>query len=271
MGVLSNLHAHTLYSDGRSTIDEMIEAAIAKGFASVGISDHAYAPYDADCCIPACKMAAYRNELYAAKKKYEGIIQVWAGLEMDAFCPHMKNNWDYVIGSVHYVKTKTGAYLPLDHNIEKYEAAVEAFGGIRPMTEEYVAQVVALAEGYRPDILGHLDILSKLPRMGLAGLPEHEPWYRTLWEAAVRRIAHSGCVVEVNTQAIYRGGSSEPYPRRFLLELLRQSYVPVILSSDAHHADVIDGGFAEAIRLLKEVGYRSVSVLRDTGFAEVGI
>ncbi len=271
MSVLSNLHAHTLYSDGQSTIDEMIEAAIAKGFISVGISDHAYAPYDIECCIPANKMTAYRGELYAAKKKYAGQIQVWAGLEMDAFCPHIKENWDYVIGSVHCVKTKTGAFLSLDDTAEKYAAAVEAFGGIRPMAEEYIAQVVALAEGYRPDILGHLDILSKLPRMGLAALPEHEPWYRKLWEAAVPRIAHSGCVVEVNTQAIYRGHSAEPYPRRFLLELLCRHYVPVTLASDAHSADMLDGGFDGATRLLKDVGYRSVAVLRDTGFEEIDI
>ena len=40
-----NLHTHTIYCDGINTPEELVEAAIAKGFDSIGFSGHSYMSY----------------------------------------------------------------------------------------------------------------------------------------------------------------------------------------------------------------------------------
>ena len=47
----SNLHTHTLYSDGKGTVRENIESAIKKNMISLGFSDHAYTYCDESYCM----------------------------------------------------------------------------------------------------------------------------------------------------------------------------------------------------------------------------
>ena len=42
----SNLHTHTTYSDGKNSVRENIEAAIANNMISLGFSDHSYTDFD---------------------------------------------------------------------------------------------------------------------------------------------------------------------------------------------------------------------------------
>ena len=52
----------------------------------------------------------------------------------------------------------------------------------------------------------------------------------------------------------------EFYPGRRLLELCFQEGVPVTLGSDAHGPEQVGRYFDDAIRLLKEIGYRELAV-----------
>ena len=40
MQIHSNIHAHTVWSDGRDTMEAVVETALQKGFHTIGISDH---------------------------------------------------------------------------------------------------------------------------------------------------------------------------------------------------------------------------------------
>lgn len=268
MNNLSNLHSHSAYSDGRDTLEEIIQAAVKLGLSSIGISDHAYAPYDLEVCIPAEKMEAYRRELFALKEKYRDVIPVYAGMEVDAFHLYEKGDWDYVIGSVHYVRGKHG-YYDIDYAPEKFQQAIEDLGSVRAVVESYGQTLVQMALEYRPQILGHLDIVTRLVRKGMIPLDANASWYRDMWLEITRQIAESGCVVEVNTSAIYRGQSPEPFPSVDILKMLRERKVPVILSSDAHQKENLIGAFDQACELLKAVGYRSRKVLGPRGFVDV--
>ena len=50
--IRQNLHTHTTWDDGRNTAREMIEAAMAAGMTSVGISLHSPIPFDSSWSIP---------------------------------------------------------------------------------------------------------------------------------------------------------------------------------------------------------------------------
>ena len=80
----SNLHNHTLYSDGQCTVEENIRAAIEKNMASVAFSDHSYLPWGERYCIARANIPQYIAEVRACQKKYAGEIEVYLGLELDA-------------------------------------------------------------------------------------------------------------------------------------------------------------------------------------------
>ena len=46
-----DLHMHTTYCDGLSSAEEMIQSAINKGLAVVGISGHSFTPHDPSYCM----------------------------------------------------------------------------------------------------------------------------------------------------------------------------------------------------------------------------
>ena len=78
--IRQNLHTHTTWDDGRNTAREMIEAAMAAGMTSVGISVHSPIPFDSSWSIPADALPAYREEIHALAQAYAGRIRVYCGI-----------------------------------------------------------------------------------------------------------------------------------------------------------------------------------------------
>jgi len=265
------MHMHTHYGDGRNSPEEMVLGAIARGFSSVGIAEHAWSPYDLDVCIPKSKMEAYRTDLARVKEKYAGTIEVCCGVEVDFYNLYGKGNWDYVVGSVHYVRgEKTGEYYPVDRYPADFEEGIEDAGGTQNFIEAYGASVLQLAEQYRPTILGHIDVIAKLNRGGRF-FDTGASWHKAMWEKIVRVIAKSGCVTEVNTGGMARGYTDEPYPSADLLRMLYREGAPVTLSSDAHEEQMLAYGFDQALQLLREVGYKSVKLWQSGKFVDFPI
>ena len=49
--MITNLHTHTTFSDGKNTPEEIVLTALEQGFCSIGFSDHAYTSYDISYCM----------------------------------------------------------------------------------------------------------------------------------------------------------------------------------------------------------------------------
>ena len=67
----SNIHTHTRFSDGRDSAEDMVRAAIDRGFTSLGFSDHGFAPHDASS-MPAEAEPDYRKEILRLSRQYAG-------------------------------------------------------------------------------------------------------------------------------------------------------------------------------------------------------
>ena len=268
-----SMHTHTNYGHGANSPEEMILAAIDLGFSSIGISEHAWAPYDLDVCIPKSRMESYRTDVTLLKEKYAGKIEVCCGLEVDFYNLYNKSDWDHVVGSVHYVQSaKTGEYYAVDWQPAIIEAGVEDAGGgsVQAFVEMYGENVLALARQYRPDVMGHIDVIAKLNR-GARFFDPNASWYKVMWEKIIKEIAQSGCVVEVNTGGMAQGYTDEPYPSVQLLQMLHREGIPVTICSDAHEVDLLAYGFGHALDLLREVGYKSVKLWQDGRFVDLPI
>ena len=81
--ILSNLHTHTIFSDGVNSPQEVIEKAIELNFESIGFSEHAECGYDIGCPeLGLDKQIEYFNKLDLLQNKYTQ-IKIYKGLELD--------------------------------------------------------------------------------------------------------------------------------------------------------------------------------------------
>jgi DNA polymerase (family 10) len=100
------LHCHTRYSDGKSTIEEMANAARALGWSYLGVSDHSQAAFYASGVLRE-QMLEQHDEIDALNAKLSG-FRVLKGVEADIlvdgrldYDDELLDRFDYVIGSIH--------------------------------------------------------------------------------------------------------------------------------------------------------------------------
>ena len=105
----TNFHTHSVYCDGKDTLEELVEQALAMGMDALGFSGHSFTPFDQSYCMSLKDTLEYQKEVRALKEKYRGKIKLYLGIEQDFYSPESTDEYDYVIASVHYVK-KNGEY-----------------------------------------------------------------------------------------------------------------------------------------------------------------
>ena len=275
-----NFHTHSTFCDGKNTAEDMVIAAIEKGFDVLGFSSHCihplnpdfYKPFDDVWHIPASNVTAYTQEIRRLKEKYADKIQIFLGFEADYFTSPVygtaipdKNIYsdlqpDYLIGAVHFVTTDKGFYT-VDHHtevikenlIKLYSKPNGEIDGRTAACDYFAAEREMLAKG-NFDILAHPDLLRK--RNGeLKFFSEEESWYKEEIKATAKAVAKAGVITEINTGAIARGAMDDVYPSQYFLELLYENGVPICINSDAHTTDGLDCAFDRAAAIAKKTGY----------------
>lgn len=266
-----NLHAHTTYDDGRDTPRTMIEAALAAGFASGGLSLHSPLPFENDWATRPEDVPAFVREMRALQKEYAGRYDVYVGLEWDVLSARSFEAYDYVIGSVHQL-CAGGEVYPVDWKASELRRCVEqGFGGdADEAARQYFAQVGALADVAEVDIVGHFDLITKFRERDPL-FDEESAAYRGAAADALARVCAAGKIVEINTGAISRGYRSTPYPSRRWLEALARMGGRVTISSDAHSARDIACAFEQAERLARDCGFKEIWILEGKEFVPVGL
>ena len=266
--MLSNLHTHTTFCDGSSTPEETVISAINKGFCSLGFSGHAYAPYGLEYCTK--DEDGYIKEILRLKEKYSSEIEIYLGTEEDAYHLIDRSKYEYLIGSLHYVKAKDGL-LPIDLGQECIGRILDSFGGdVGAIAENYYSYFADYLRSRRPDVVGHFDLLTKYDeKLGpvFLGNPKHDK----IAESFISSLARDGFLFEVNTGAIARGLRTLPYPATNLLRILHRENAPIILNSDCHNAQNLDFGFREAKAMLREIGFKETTVLYKHKFTNMPI
>ena len=236
-----DLHMHTRYSDGKDTPEEMILAAAEQGMTCAGISDHSHTEGD-ECGMTPEGTIAFRAEMDQLKRKYAGKIRVLCGLERDYYSDDGLD-YDYVIGSVHFLRMADGGRVHVDWTAEKQREGVCRYfdGDWYAFAEAYYGLVSRVVEVTKCDIIGHFDLLTKFA--------ERDPWfdachprYEAAWKRAADILLKTGKPFEVNTGAISRGYRTDAYPSREIRQYLRAKGARLILSSDAHGKENV--GFA---------------------------
>ena len=234
-----DLHTHTVYSDGKNTPEEMVLSAIEKGLQTFGISDHSYMSFDDSYCLKKETVEEYIKEIERLKTKYSDKLKILCGIEQDLYSGMPEYGFDYVIGSVHYIKSGD-EYVAVDNTAEELKDAADKYfaGDFYSLIEEYYHLVGMVAEKTGADIIGHFDLITKFQEKEPL-FDEKNERYVKAWQAAADKLIKADIPFEINYGAISRGYRTTPYPSKEIQAYILEQGGRFILSSDSHHKDTI--------------------------------
>ncbi|MBO7700967.1 MAG: histidinol-phosphatase [Eubacteriaceae bacterium] len=243
MSALRDYHMHTCFCDGKSDMESMVVSAVEKGLECVGIAVHSYTWFDESYCISRENIPRFISLAGEMKEKYAERIRVFCGVEQDFYSEESTEGFDYVIGSVHYLKI-AGRFFPVDEDAPTQRSIIrEVFDGdAMGMVRSYFDTVGDVYERTHCDIVGHFDLVTKFiekdPAFDAASCE-----YLRSWKEAAEKLLPSKALFEINTGAISRGYRSGPYPSEDIISYLSGQGAGLILSSDAHSPEDIAYGF----------------------------
>jgi len=268
---LQNLHTHTTFCDGCDTPEEMVLAAIGKGFSSIGFSGHSYMSYSPYYIKLGDKTAEYKKEIIRLKEKYRSEIEIFLGLEVDMYSQPDMSGYDYLIGSVHYFKIGN-EFVAFDRNLDVVKNVINEYFGGNGMeyAKAYYKECTYLPEFGNFDILGHFDLITKHSDTEKL-FDENSKEYRTWVSESLEALSGKIPFFEVNTGAISRNYRKTPYPAPFIVKEMKRLGFGAVITSDCHNKDFLDCNFEEARQLLLECGYTERYILTKNGFCAVAI
>jgi histidinol-phosphatase (PHP family) len=263
--VLTDLHVHLRPDAHPSEPEEYFtaknaeryrEAATGRGIAELGVSEHIHRFEQAlDVWQHPFWRFSARDDLdaYCAFVRDETDLRL--GIEAD-FIPGREDrmaellearDWDYVIGSVHFLADRgvDAEYSETGTNWDVWQGAT----GADEVWTRYFQTLAECASSGLYDLLAHPDLV----KVWGPARPMPERDLRYFYEPAIQAIADSGIAVELSTAGL-RKPVGELYPARTFLEMVADAGNPVTLSSDAHTPDHLGYGYAEALDLLRDVG-----------------
>ena len=232
------------------------EAAQERGITELGVSEHVHRFAQA--------LEVWRHPLW----------QRYAVDDLDAYCAFVREQtdlrlgieadfvpgredrmaalldareWDYVIGSVHFLRD---AAVDMDQ-FDVWRGAASA----DEVWRRYFATVAEAARSGLYDVMAHPDLV----KFWGGQRPRPEGDLRRFYEPAVEAFAEAGVAVELSTAGL-RKPVGELYPARGFMEMAVDAGLPIALSSDAHVPGDVGTGYEQALELLGELGVRELCV-----------
>ena len=255
MNISADIHTHTNFSDGKCSPREMLLSAIGKGLDVYGFSDHAHMKIASHWMMAGERTDNYIKEINSLKAEFSDRIKALCGIEHDVFSDIALAPFDYVIGSVHYIKCGN-VFCPVDATKNDVLYAIQKYFGGDPYAYcgEYYSQLARHAENPEVDVVGHFDLVEKFNDDGSV-FDRTSPKYIKPAVDAMEKLNAAGKIFEINTGAMFRVGRSVPYPSEYLLRTLNEMHGKIVFSSDAHSTDAIAFAFDRASALAEKCGF----------------
>lgn len=240
--MLSNYHTHTTFCDGKNSPEEIVKEAIKQGLSEIGFTGHSYTFFDESYCMSLENTKKYKENINELKEKYKDYIKIFLGVEQDYFSEESTDDYDYVIGSVHYIY-KDGKYLEIDRSSDYFVSLVKEYynGSYYSLCEDYYQLVSNIYNKTRCDIVGHFDLVTKYNE-GERLFSESDLYYKNMVKKAVDILSQEKVLFEINTGAMARGLKSTPYPSPYIRKLLKEKKCLFVASSDCHRKEFLTFG-----------------------------
>lgn len=261
----SNFHTHSLYCDGHSSIEEILNEAIKLKMDNLGFSSHAPLQIINEWAMPNFEtLEKYIQEIENLKQKQDQNLTIFTGLEAD-YAPNISSNFedlkkiynlDYIIGAVHLVnKAETEEPWFIDGPEENFIHGLKNVfqNDIKTAVYAYFNQLFEMLQTQKFDIIAHFDKI-KLNNANRF-FDENEKWYKDLTIETLKLIKENDVIMEINTRAFYKKRREDFFPSFYLLKQAKEMDIKIIINSDAHHFTELISGYEEAFLAAKNAGY----------------
>ncbi|MDG2213145.1 MAG: histidinol-phosphatase HisJ family protein [Verrucomicrobiota bacterium] len=251
MALPADYHMHTpLCRHAKGEPSEYAARALELGLPEIGFSDHSPVEHDDqdDWRMLADELAQYVTKVEHARETHPA-LPIRLGLEVDFIPGHeswikemaRRHDWDYFIGSVHYISGKWDFDNPkrlaewAEHDVDEVWA-------------DYFTRLTTAAASGLFQIIGHPDLPKKFGHR-----PQHDP--TSLYMDFLAACESTGTCIELNTAGLRRD-CAEIYPNFEFLQLAKSSNVQITFGSDAHSTSEVGMNLEDATTLAREAGYK---------------
>ncbi|RYD74883.1 MAG: histidinol-phosphatase HisJ family protein [Verrucomicrobiaceae bacterium] len=246
---LTDYHVHTpLCRHSTGWPVEFAARAVELGFQEIGFADHNPMPeaFD-DWRMLREELPRYLEAVEEARAQFPQLT-IRLGLECDFF-PGRESwieelagmaEWDFLIGSVHYLPEG----WEVDH--PKYISRHQG-GNVEELWTSYWRTYEQCIRSRLFDFVAHPDLPKKF-----GFRPEGDLW--RYYESAIAALVESDVAFEINTAGL-RKECRELYPAQEFLTMACAAGVPLLINSDAHDPVELGAGFPDAVSAARSAGY----------------
>ncbi len=250
-------HMHTpRCNHAIGTIAEYAQAACEAGLTEIGMSDHSPMPggFDKAWRMDESELASYIAELEEAKTEFKGRLNIKAALEVDyypgaeEYIRHLSQRyeWDYLMGSVHYIGE--WAFDNPDE-IETWEQC-----DIEQAYCDYFKLVEQSAASGLFDTIGHPDLVKKFG-YHVQGKSQRVDEAEN---AMLQAVKNADTALEISSAGL-RKPVAEIYPHERIIAKAAKLQIPFTYGSDAHAPTEVGHAMRECLALLHRNGISKVA------------
>ncbi|MFH1974669.1 MAG: histidinol-phosphatase HisJ family protein [Pseudomonadota bacterium] len=247
-------HIHTiLCNHAGSSMDAYIKKAVSMGFQEICFLDHLTLTEPGhEFSMTPEEVPLYYNAVQTLKKRYIGIINIKAGLEID-FNPFHVDLLKKISES--YAFDVIGSSLHFPGGIDVVSRKSEWSRGEKDsdyIYGIYLESLDKMLDHSYFDIVCHLDLVKKF-----GGNPSRS--FENEFNCIIEKISMKKLTVEVNTSG-YIHSAKEAYPSFDIIKKCRKAGVEISIGSDAHDPESIGQHYDTVLPLILRAGYKQISV-----------
>jgi histidinol-phosphatase (PHP family) len=245
----ADYHLHTpLCRHAAGLPVEYARVAVEKGLDEIGFADHNPMPeqFD-DWRMLIDELPRYLEMVQEARERFP-TLPIRLGLECDfiagqeAWIEKLAGmaNWDFLIGSVHYIAPGWDVDNP--KHIGKFDT--QPVGEIWAL---YWKEYERCIRSGLFDFVAHPDLVKKFGHRPAGDL-------RKFYEPSIAAAAEKNVAVEINTAGL-RKPAGELYPAFEFVRMAFEAGLPLLINSDAHAPEEVGADFDKATAMAAEAGY----------------
>ncbi|KAL5113858.1 hypothetical protein ACEQ8H_008278 [Pleosporales sp. CAS-2024a] len=270
-------HSGQFCGHAQDTLEEVVQAAIAKGFHTFALTEHIPRPLvdfypGEEKKHTEASLVQLFHEFYAEAQRLRGVygdkIQILIGFESEYIRPSTldlvqgildKYTVDFFMGSVHHTHT-----IPIDFDRAMYEAARAKAGGTdERLFEDYFDAQFEMLRALRPPVVGHFDLIRLLSDHRDAQFQD----MNRVWDKVGRNlefVASYGGRLELNSSGL-RKGLAEPYPCLPICQMFLQLGGAFVMSDDSHGMDQIGTHYGRLLAFIQKAGIEKIDYVDARG------
>jgi histidinol-phosphatase (PHP family) len=262
MSIVCDYHIHThLCKHATGSPEEYLEQAHKKGLKTIGFSDHCPVPigFDSAFRMNISQFSKYVDMVNDLKDNSYG-IDVLFGMEVDWVPGRMDElyafldsiDYDYLIGSVHYIDNKA---FDNPDNTGIWDSDEKA----EYIWNTNIDLMTDMVSSRKFDIVGHMDLPKKF-----GFYPDDMTRFMEKADMFFSGAAEFDVAIELNTAGL-RKPVKEIYPSLDLLRIAKKHNVKITFGSDSHAPEEVGFYFTEAEELARCAGYSEYQCIGRNG------